>query len=88
VGLHAALGAEGNVKIRVYADGIAVYDSGNLTGEDTARAIELPLPNVLELSIDVEGAPPIKPASNYTVIAEPTLHKAKPGPARTLDKVP
>src|SRR4051812_35754635 len=88
LGLHATLGAEGSVKIRIFADGIAVYESGILTGEDTARAVYLQLPNVQELSIDIEGAPPLKPVTNYTVIAEPTLHKAKPSPARTLDKVP
>lgn len=88
LGLHASLGAEGSVNFRIYADGVAVFESGNLTGEDTARTVDLPLPNVQELSIDVEGAAPIKPATNYAVIAASTLHKSKPNPARPLDKVP
>lgn len=88
LGLHATLGAAGNIAIRIYADGVAVYETGILTGDDTARPVDLPLRNVQELSIDIEARAPVKPASNYTVIADPTLHKAKPGAARTLDKVP
>jgi hypothetical protein len=86
LGLHASLGAEGHVVFHVYADGIAVFES-NLTGDDTARTVDLPLDGVQELSIDVESAPPVKPATNYAVIAEPVLHKAKT-PSTVLQKIP
>jgi hypothetical protein len=88
LGLQANLGMEGNVAFRIYADGVAVFDSGSLTGEDTARRVELTIENVQELSIDVEGRPPVKPGSNYAVIAEPTLHKATGPMKRGLEKVP
>jgi hypothetical protein len=88
LGLHATLGAEGHVIFRIYANGIAVYDSSGLTGEDTARQIDLPLEGVREISIDVDGAPPVKAGSNYAVIAEPVLHKAKGRATAGYEKIP
>jgi hypothetical protein len=88
VGLHATLGVSGAVVVRVYTDGTAVFDSGVLTGTDTARPIDLSLENVQQLAIDVEARPPLKAGTNYAVIAEPVLHKATGPMKNPLQKVP
>jgi hypothetical protein len=80
VGLHAPLGAEGSVAFRIFADGVAVFDSGVMTGADASRKITLPLWRVRELSFDVEARGTPAPGKNYAVIAEPTLFKAKAPP--------
>ncbi len=87
IGLHPVLGAEGDIAFRVYADGVAVVESGILTGHDPGRPVEIPLENVGEVSIDIEARAPVKPGTNYAIIAEPVLHKAA-GPAKVPYKVP
>lgn len=75
VGLHASLGKEGKVAFQVYADGVAVFDSGEMTGESPAQKVSLPVWGVKEISIAVESRNTIR-GHNYAVIAEPTLSKA------------
>lgn len=87
LGLHPALGGAGSVTFRIYADGEAVFDSGILTGNDTARMVNIPVWRVKELSIDVEGRGIQTPTSNYAVIGSPILSKAKGPPTLDQEKV-
>jgi hypothetical protein len=75
VGLHASLGTEGRVVFRVYADGVVVFESGEMTGESPAQKVSLPVWSVQEISIATESRNKTR-RHNYAVIAEPTLRKA------------
>jgi len=75
VGLHASLGQEGKMAFRVYADGKATFDSGEMRGDSPAQKVDLPVWGVQELSIVTESRNTTR-GHNYAVIAEPTLHKA------------
>jgi hypothetical protein len=74
VGLHASLGKEGHVLFRVLADGVPVFESGELTGESPAQAVALPIWGVQEIALVTESRSKTR-GHNYAVIAEPTLHK-------------
>ncbi|MDZ4289401.1 MAG: NPCBM/NEW2 domain-containing protein [Prosthecobacter sp.] len=74
VGLHAALGKEGKVAFRVFADGIAIFESEVMTGESPAQKVSLPVWGVKELSIVTESRNTTR-GHNYAVIADPTLRK-------------
>jgi len=87
LGLHPVLGAAGSVAFRVYADGVAVFESGILTGADPARVVSLPIWRVKELSINVEARGQQTPASNYAVIGAPVIFKAKGPPALDQERV-
>ena len=75
VGLHALLGKEGKVAFKVYADNMAVFDSGEMTGETPAKKVSLPVWGVKEIAIMTESRNTIR-GHNYAVIAEPRLRKA------------
>jgi hypothetical protein len=63
------------VAFRVYADGVPVFESGEMTGDSPAQSVSLPTWGVKEISILAEGRNKTR-GHNYVVIAEPTLRKA------------
>ncbi len=79
VGLHADLGLEGKIVVRMYVDGEAVWSSGEMSGGDVAQRISVPVWGKRELALSLESRA-AKNGGNYIVVAEPTLHKAKSPP--------
>lgn len=77
VGLHAKLGIGGHVVFRVFANGEAVFQSGTMTAELPAQRVDLPLAGVKEISIVTESRGLPRSGKNYSVIAQPTLFRAK-----------
>ncbi len=79
VGLHAELGAAGNVLFTVLGNGKPLARVGPLAGVNAARRIDIPLAGVtnLQLTADSGGG---DGAGNYAVWAEPTLHRGERSP--------
>ena len=88
VGLHATLGGTGSMAFRVLADGVAVFDSGLITGDSPAQKVSIPVWRVREIAIETQGRASAAPAKNYAVIAEPRLIKAQAPPKVDQDKTP
>ncbi len=75
-GLHADLGGEGKVTIRVFVDGQAAWYSGEMSGGDAAQRISVPVWGAREVSLSLESRA-AKKGGNYVVVADPVLRKAK-----------
>lgn len=88
VGLHARLGATGAMSFRVFADGVAVFDSGLLTGDSPAQAVSVPVWRVRQISIETQSRATTAAAKNYAVIGEPRLFRAAAPPQLDQDRTP
>jgi NPCBM/NEW2 domain len=78
-GLHADLGGDGKITVRVFVDGQAAWYSGEMAGGDAAQRISVPVWGAREVSLSLESRSP-KKGGNYVVVADPVLRKAKTPP--------
>jgi hypothetical protein len=56
VGVDFEKGGAGTVCFQVFADGVKLYDSGVMTGNDPAKTVSVPLDGVDELTLIVTDA--------------------------------